>query len=490
MSYYNRFLSFLGLENNKNTLKLKWKLKTKPVEPVVEKVASIIKNKNINYLINDPTTPDLIKLILPPEYIGSPKFTVRNYNGGGYTKESYQGQAASCFITVSNTINYINSKTDRKIPRWPGTSNLQVIPRAGVDLNAAYDRRNLLFFAASNPRFGGSIYTCDSTDIVAHELGHAILDAYRPEMWSAMSLEIASFHEAFADFVALMNIMTHDQALIYALNQTGENIRNPNVISKLAEQFGLAIYNISPPNSGRSRDYLRYANNTFNYVNPSTLPADAQANQLAAEPHSFGQIFLGAFYDILAMIYEDIKSTGVPAIDALKQSRDLITRYVLKSIQNAPLNARFYNSMAKTILWADVTLNNRKYHDRINQIFTNRNMVVSQLKMLSAPKCDNENLVLKIDGMLNLKLSDVVIRAQSDQNPLYNCEIEIPKEQIYLYDNDKNLYDSILITDEDSISSAQDMVNYLHQSNNVSDDPTTHFEIKDGKLIRTHFSKR
>ena len=50
MSYYNRFLSFLGLENNKNTLKLKWKLKTKPVEPVVEQVVSIIKNRNVESL--------------------------------------------------------------------------------------------------------------------------------------------------------------------------------------------------------------------------------------------------------------------------------------------------------------------------------------------------------------------------------------------------------------------------------------------------------
>ena len=86
-----------------------------------------------------------------------------------------------------------------------------------------------------------------------------------------------------------------------------------------------------------------------------------------------------------------------------------------------------------------------------------------------------------------MKLSDHLIRSQSDDNPLYDVEIEMPQDQAHLYDKNKNLVDSIMITDKESLSAAQDMIVYLHKTNSVSDDPMTPFEIKDGKLVRSHF---
>ena len=59
------------------------------------------------------------------------------------------------------------------VKNWAATKNLTVLPRAGNDANAYYDRRTLSFFyfnGNSNKR----IYTCDSADVVTHELGHAI----------------------------------------------------------------------------------------------------------------------------------------------------------------------------------------------------------------------------------------------------------------------------------------------------------------------------
>lgn len=458
-----------------------WKSRTK--NNVVE---NIEKNKPIEYLLNDPTTPNLIKNIDPNTLISS-NFIVKGYKGGGFKKESIEGQAANCYVTISNTINFLNKKSEKQIPKWPGTTNLYVLPHAGVNLNAFYDRRSLQFFYVNDRRFGDPIFTCDSTEIVAHELGHAILDAYRPETWNAMSLEVASIHEAFADFTAIIHSLTYDEIVEYILNETQGNLSKENIASELAEQFGRLIYRISPEGRNNS-NALRSATNNFKYVNPGTLPQDAPNDQLAAECHSFGRIFLGALYDILTMIYEENINEGKNQKNSLEDARDTLTQYVLKSIQNAPLNVKFYNSMAKTLLWSDVTLNNRKYHDKMQKIFFERNLISNQLMMLNAPTCNNNDLIIKKLDIENIKLNDYVLNIQSNKNPLYAVELEVPKQSAYLYDSDKNIYDVISASEEESLSGAIDMVNFLHNTKSVSDDLSTPFEIKNNKLTRTYYS--
>lgn len=481
-----KILRFLGFEKVMGAMTTRWKLKRKIPVPSAPEPATPPPQTTIEYTINDPTTPDLVKSVLPPVPPVKPLFVVKDYRGGGFGHQSAEYQSANCFVTIANTLSHFTEMNGSTIPNWPGTAVLPVIPRAGSDLNAFYNRKSLQFFYARDPRIG-TIFTADSSDIVAHELGHAILDTFRPDFWSAMSLEVASFHESFADFVAMMHIMLYDEALTHAINETGGDMRKSNVISRLSEQFGVAIYKLTNGEAGRSSDCLRNAVNSFNYVNPGSLPEDAPNDQLAAECHSFGRIFLGAFYDILVMIYEDVRATGADQIVALKQARDILSRYTIKAIQNVPLNSNLMIGMAKTLLWADVTLNDRKYHDRMQAIFSSRNLVSAQLMMLSAPNCDNDEGIVKIQSQKTIKLGDVLLRAQSN-NPLYDVEVQIPLDQAYLYDNNRNLYDMIRISEEDAISAAQDMISHLHATNAVSDSPTTPWEIKDGKLVRTYFA--
>lgn len=444
----------------------------------------IANTNQIEYILNDPTTPSLTLSVDAPVPTG-PKFAVNHYKGGGFPLGSAEAQAANCFVTIAHTIDFLNKYTDKPIQNWAATNMLAVFPRAGEDLNAYYDRQHLKFFYFTHERIG-TIYTCDSSEVVAHELGHAVLDSYRPDMWNAAFLESAAFHEAFGDFVAMMQDLSRDEIVNYAIGQTGGDFGQENVVSNLAEQMGRAIYALTGPSGGRNPNCLRCAINGFKYVNPGTLPENAPDNQLAAECHSFSRIFVGAFYDIFLMIYNDLKSGGMAPIDAIHEARDTLLRYVMKAIQFAPLNVNFFESMARTILWADVTIGDRKYHDRIQQIFFNRNMLAPQIRMLSAPECDNEEGIVNINRTMSMKLGDHLIRIQSD-NPLYDVEIEMPHNQAHLYDNEKNLVDSILVAEDEALSGAQDMISYLYNTNSVSDDPMTPFEIKDGKLVRTHF---
>ena len=476
MTFFDKVMGFLGASRI---------ILRKPGNaPVVVAPQQPINTTNkIEYILNDPTTPTLMLEVDVPTQVVGPKFAVNQYKGGGFPLGSAESQAANCVVTIAHTIEFLNKYTDKPIQNWAATNSLAVFPRAGEDLNAYYDRQHLKFFYFSHERIG-TIYTCDSSDVVAHELGHAVLDSYRPDMWNAAFLESAAFHEAFGDFIAMMQSLSRDEICNYAIKETGGDFGLENVVSNLAEQMGKAIYVLSP--QGRNPNCLRCAINGFKYVNPGTLPESAPDNQLAAECHSFARIFVGAFYDIFLMMYNDMRSGGVDTLQAVHEARDTLLRYVMKAIQNAPLNVNFFDSMSRTILWADVTIGNSKYHDRIQQIFFNRNMLSQQVRMLSAPECDNEEGIVSINKTMSMKLGDHLIRIQSD-NPLYDVEVEMPHNQAHLYDNDKNLVDSILVSEEEALGGAQDMISYLYKTNSVSDDPMTPFEIQNGKLVRSHF---
>ena len=478
------FLRFLGFEKELSaTKRSRWRVKRRSS---IERPKPVINDKPIHYLLNDMTTPNLAMKVIPSSipYV-TPPFTVHKYEGGGFENNQIQSQAANCFVTISNTLDFYMKTGGKRLTRWAGASDLTVIPRAGQDLNAFYNRRSMQFFYLEHPKIG-SIYTADSSDIVAHELGHAILDTYRPDTWGAASLEVWSFHEAFADLTAMLNIMSHEDILRYALTQNGGDMRKPSVITNLSEHIGQIIFRVTGPKSGRNPNYLRTTINDFKYVNPGTLPKEAPHNKLAAECHSFGRVFLGAYYDILVMIYEQTKAEGHEPFKALRHARDAVARRALYAIQHAPVNVKFYESMAKTMLWAEKTKFNNTYHDKMRDIFFDRNLMKQEVKMLSAPECTSDDGIMRIQSKMNLKLGDHMLRAQSN-NPLYNVEVEIPHDQIYLYDNDRNIYDSVLVSSDEALSAAQDAIIYLHDANEVGDDNTTQFEIRDGKLCRTLF---
>lgn len=463
----------------------RWKLKRRPV------TGPVASDKPIEYILNDRSTPDLVKEIMPLEPYGMLEYSVHEYKGGGFPSNTNEGRAANVFTTVTNTLNMMKKYSNKPLVRWAGTKNLAVLPMAGTDFNAFYNRMTMQFFFAYDPIAKAPVFTSESSDIVAHELGHAILDSYRPDTWGVASLEIWSFHEAFADVVALLAIMQHEEILKHALQENKGQLRVQSVMSRLAETMGSAIYNLTGGQGGRPKNYLRTTINDFKYVNPGTLPKEAPHNELAAECHSFGRVFLGAFYDIMEMMYKDGIANGKNQMQALKQARDTLGRYIFKAIQHAPLSMKFYESVAKTMLWVAWNEPNRPYHERMKNIFMKRNLMKREIKILSAPPIDTDgDGIVALGEMAPMTLSQHVIRAQSqDDNPLYDVELVSAQEGAFLYDTETGAaIDQISTSTEDVLGGLQDMVIYLHETGNVSDDDATPFAIEDGKLVRTHFS--
>ncbi|HEX3128380.1 MAG TPA: hypothetical protein VH394_13705, partial [Thermoanaerobaculia bacterium] len=163
---------------------------------------------------------------------------------------------------------------------------LRVELDAGEDLNAYYTREGLEFFHANVS--GQAVFSGESPDIVCHELGHALLDALRPQLFNAASIEAAAFHESFGDISALLCALQLPSIRSRVLVQTDGRLYRSSRHSRIAEQLGWAIRQVRP--DAVDPDCLRNAVNSFFYMDPAKLPPDGPAGQLSSRPHSFSRV--------------------------------------------------------------------------------------------------------------------------------------------------------------------------------------------------------
>ena len=171
---------------------------------------------------------------------------------------------------------------------------LRVYPHAIREANAYYspDKKALLFgyFPASetNPGDnlpGGTVFTCLSHDVVAHETTHALLDGLHRRFGENTNPDILAFHEAFADIVALFQHFTVPEALKQQIAKTRGDLGEQNLLAELAQQFGQA--------TGRY-GALR------NAVGKKPTPQDYQN---AEEAHDRGAVLVAAVFDAFLSIY-------------------------------------------------------------------------------------------------------------------------------------------------------------------------------------------
>jgi len=175
---------------------------------------------------------------------------------------------------------------------WQPGEELRVLLDEGEDFNAFYDRNALNFFHGTAG--GRTVFSGESPDIVCHEQGHGVLDALRPELFDAGSIEAAAFHESFADICAIMAALQLQSLRVAILSDTRSDLSRSSRLSRLAEQLGWAIRQVSP--DAVDADCLRNAVNSFFYHSPEELPTQGPAAALSSEPHSFSRVFTGAFF--------------------------------------------------------------------------------------------------------------------------------------------------------------------------------------------------
>jgi hypothetical protein len=238
---------------------------------------------------------------------------------------------------------------------------------AGEDLNAYYDRQELCFFHADVR--GVTVYSGESPDVVCHELGHALLDALRPQLWNAASIEVASFHEAFGDISAMLSALELTSVREDALADTGGRLARASRVSRLAEQLGWAIRQSHP--DAVDPDCLRNAANSFFYRQPEGLPPMAPASALSSEPHSFSRVFTAAWLESLAGM---IAVRGTSA-DALAAAAIDAARLLGAAVSSARIASNYFSQVAAGLLDADERLTGGEYRAAIRRAFVGRGIL-------------------------------------------------------------------------------------------------------------------
>ena len=117
--------------------------------------------------------------------------------------------------------------------RLRGDDKLAMVPHAFEGRNAFFDpsRWAVLFgYYRANVQDPGPnlpnqiIFTCLSSDIIAHELTHGIVHRLRPHFSEATNADVFAWHEAFADLIALFQHFAYPDVVKDAVNATSTHI--------------------------------------------------------------------------------------------------------------------------------------------------------------------------------------------------------------------------------------------------------------------------
>jgi hypothetical protein len=247
-------------------------------------------------------------------------------------------------------------RLDGPLRRWAprARQRLRLIPVAGSDLNAYYDRDSCSFFTwATNGRV---TRTGASTDVVAHEVGHALLDAIRPDLWDIALPEHEAFHESFGDCIALLTALA-DLPTRKALVRRAPDLGRASFVEALMEDLAAGVRREDGPSDPSSRP--RHALNRYRWQAPSSLPTSGGPSVLTGEAHSFSRVFTGCFYDVIRGIF---RSSAKRNANALRAAADTAGRLLIQGTRTAVEQLRFYRAVGESMLQADI-----KSHRGANQ---------------------------------------------------------------------------------------------------------------------------
>ena len=332
----------------------------------------------VNIFANDPNAEGLsLEQVTPPT--GKSPFSIPGWTGTGglFNPGTPEFEAGELFVVLTHTYGAWSDFFGSDFGWQPGFAALPIVPRAGQDFNAYYDRTALKFFYNTDKVANQVVYTSESSDIVAHECGHAVLDAHHPEYWDSLLGETGAFHEAFGDMSALLVTLNDPVVRAVILGENGGDLAKSNTVSRLAEQLARGLYDSGFAEAVVSAGALRDSVNKFKYKIPDTLPGRAPASRLSSESHSFSRVFSGAFYDVLVAIYEQLRgeNEALSPDAGLAQARTDAGHLLAQGLILAPNGDAPFKTIASSMIMAEEQNFDGKYFDVLKKAFTARRIL-------------------------------------------------------------------------------------------------------------------
>jgi hypothetical protein len=238
----------------------------------------------------------------------------------------------------------------------------------GDNWNSGYDRQ-ALNFDRGEVDGGNFIYASNSADIVCHELGHAMLDIVKEDLWSSTYQEVAAFRESFGDMSAILCKLQVPAFRDAIWNEENGRFNKSSRLSRLAEQFGRGLHAAVPEDA--DADCLRNAYNHFHYVPPGDLNTIGPSSVLTSRPHSFSRVFTGAMFETLdGLLALNALATSDRLHDITCELRDIM----IAAVRSAPIEPQYYASVAANIILA-ARAKQEAYGNVFGEAFVNRSIL-------------------------------------------------------------------------------------------------------------------
>ncbi|GMU54565.1 MAG: hypothetical protein AMXMBFR33_37110 [Candidatus Xenobia bacterium] len=306
--------------------------------------------------------------------------TANEEGGFHFPTCDHRHHAAVTFSGVAKTVEIFEQATGQPIAWAFGDHKLEVNADGGDMINAYYarDERSVNFFHHHDAVLGRDVYSGDSGEVVAHEVGHAILDGLRPDYFDAWAPDVGAFHESFGDKLAMLFALKDERTRSRVLIETGGDLSKKNIMSALGEELGIAINDETKKNR-TGGNWTRNAVNSFTWKDPAELPFNPpNPDELGSEVHNFSRLWSGAFYDILNGINERNKAAGLTTAEALAKTADDGLKVLANLMAEAPRGEFTFRDMANAFVSSDRNLNNGEYADLIQEVMVKREILVAE----------------------------------------------------------------------------------------------------------------
>lgn len=286
-----------------------------------------------------------------------------------------QFHQVNVFAVAGHTLQMVESELGCDIV-WSSGGPLEIRPHAFVGANAFYDpgSPSLHFGYFTSPFRRAPVWTCLSHDVVAHELGHAILDNYRPLFMYSGNIDTGALHESMGDILAMFSALEHPQVVSQLFKETQGNMFHPSLITGLAEEFGIGVSGVMVP-------YLRSAllGPPYDPMNPT-------------EVHDRSTIWTAAIYEIVAELVK-IQEPKLPAefaaavATAIRWVRGMLIRalsYTAPTGLSMPVFARLIYEADQRVYPTD-----SKFREIAKKVFEGRSLWNNQIDF-TAPDIGDE----------------------------------------------------------------------------------------------------
>lgn len=180
-------------------------------------------------------------------------------------------------------------------------NRLTLVPFGMKEANACYsrERREVRFgYVRSGEKSNGDVppektfFTSLSSDIVTHEVTHAILDGLRPYLREPTGPDVPAFHEAFADLMAIFQRFEFEPFVRAQLRGARGDISMDSLLNVIAPELG----QVTGKPFGIRRFMARHGDRRRTEDRPVTL------DDVGEEEHARGAVLAEAVFEAFVTI--------------------------------------------------------------------------------------------------------------------------------------------------------------------------------------------